>query len=77
MPTFGPARLSRQLELTTPIVRIKTSYNKHVVQYTESLETSFLSFRESRVIPITNQCGIGTRSSVQCVLPIQDSTQAR
>ena len=25
MPTFGPARLSRQLELTTPIVRIKTS----------------------------------------------------
>ena len=56
MPKFEPARLSRQLELvkTTTIVRIKTSYNKHVVQYTESLETSFLSFRESRVIPITN-----------------------
>ena len=27
---------------------------KHVVQYTESLETSFLSFRDSRVNPITN-----------------------
>ena len=56
MPTFRPARISRQLELVkiTTIVRIKTSYNKHVLQYTESLETSFLSFRESIVIPITN-----------------------
>ena len=51
MPTFGPARLSQHLELvkTTPIVQIKISCNKHVVQYIESLETSFLSFRESRV----------------------------
>ena len=57
MPKFEPARLSRQLELvkTTTIVRIKTSYNKHMVQYIESLETCFLSFQESRVIPITNQ----------------------
>ena len=31
-----------------------------MVQYTESLETSFLSFRESRVIPITNHTYIGS-----------------
>ena len=62
MPNFEPVRLSRQLELVkiTPIVQTKTSYNKHVVQYTESLETSFLSFRESRVIPITNHTYIGS-----------------
>ena len=41
MPTFEPTRLSRQLELVkiTPIVRIKTSCNKHLVQYIESLES--------------------------------------
>ena len=56
MPTFEPAWLSRQLELVkiTPIVQIKTSYNKHMVQYTGSLETSSLLFRESIVIPKTN-----------------------
>ena len=54
MPTFGPARLSRQLELTTPIVRIKTFViNTCYNTQNPSICPSYCSAK-SRVVSITN-----------------------